>query len=168
MLNPSCSFVIAGGCRLRDDNNLKGWRNSQSGLTRRYDDGANEWPKNGLAGLEPSNTMINLDSSDTPNVWSRSWRNFWCFHGLSLTVYKPEICGDCVLGPWRISVPCTVSCGGGTQTLIRDATQPTSERGKECPGEEELTKVVDCNPELCPGEYIISDFCLYFLHPLLQ
>ena len=92
-----------------------------------------------------------------------------CFHGFSLTVHNPETtCGNCVLGPWRILEPCSVSCGTGTLRLLQDIdTQAKYETGT-CPSEEERTKELSCNQTPCPSKYFPGIIFCYLLFVIMR
>ena len=56
-------------------------------------------------------------------------------------------------GPWLDHSPCTVTCGGGIKTFIRECNNPPVREGfgdSDCEGDSQQNHV--CNEELCPGE----------------
>ena len=58
---------------------------------------------------------------------------------------------------WSIS-KCSVTCGGGTQTLTRTCTSPPpSNGGKDCSGLGPLEQEVSCNDQECRKLYILND-----------
>mmetsp|Transcript_99327 Transcript_99327/g.157108 ORF Transcript_99327/g.157108 Transcript_99327/m.157108 type:complete len:2064 (-) Transcript_99327:71-6262(-) len=56
---------------------------------------------------------------------------------------------DCVLSEWWTVGPCSEPCGGGTQSLRRGVSAPPTGGGQECPSEDQLHKLQECNTNPC-------------------
>ena len=56
---------------------------------------------------------------------------------------------DCEWGPWTEWSPCTVTCGGGTQTKSRTVLVEQIGGGYNCTGAYNST--ITCNPFDCPS-----------------
>ena len=53
---------------------------------------------------------------------------------------------------WGDFSPCSVTCGGGSQTHSRSCTNPPpSNGGQDCAGPR--TQTQECNNDTCPGTY---------------
>lgn len=60
---------------------------------------------------------------------------------------------------WRKVSGCTVTCGGGNQTLLRTCNNPYPKHGgQSCPGPDR--DVQSCNVQACPGGCHITRFKL--------
>ena len=69
------------------------------------------------------------------------------------TGYTGADCGtlspqNCVVSAWGTPSQCSVSCGGGAQTLTRTVLVPQANNGAPCPN---LTMTQSCNNQSCPG-----------------
>ena len=62
---------------------------------------------------------------------------------------------DCIVGDYRKTGECSVTCGNGTQIYVRDVVQKPGHNGKECP---ELNKAEVCIEVPCPKDCVVSDF----------
>jgi hypothetical protein len=60
---------------------------------------------------------------------------------------------DCWMSTWSAYSPCTVSCGGGSQTQSRTVITQPSYGGAACPA---LTNVRSCNSYACPIDCVVS------------
>jgi hypothetical protein len=56
----------------------------------------------------------------------------------------------CNWGLWMPWAPCSVTCGGGSQTRLRFPNNPAAQYGGDpCPGDDEECQ--DCNQQACPS-----------------
>jgi len=62
--------------------------------------------------------------------------------------------GDCAVSPWRAAGACSVTCGGGTRTMVREQLAPPA-GGFACP---KLSMEMRCNEDPCPTSCRLSDW----------
>lgn len=61
---------------------------------------------------------------------------------------------DCVFSIWEDWGDCSVPCGGGQRTRMRQILEPANHGGKPCGGE--LAEVKPCNEHHCPGKHCVD------------
>ena len=71
----------------------------------------------------------------------------------------PEFPPFCVIGEWDPFTPCSVTCGGGNMTRIRDvsvdnSTAPPGASVDDCPSQ---LDVLECNTQVCDDFAGIED-----------
>ena len=90
--------------------------------------------------LSSSSTSLNFDTLVKPLVLA-----FSLFKS-----YIPILAIDGGYTDWKEASVCTVTCGGGTQTLKRTCTNPPpSNGGKDCSGLGPAEKTQECNTQDC-------------------
>jgi hypothetical protein len=67
---------------------------------------------------------------------------------------------DCVLSDWVESTECTITCGGGERTYIKNVVEAAAHGGVACPEaqDDEMLKTEACNEDACPVDCVLSPF----------
>mmetsp|Transcript_56612 Transcript_56612/g.134856 ORF Transcript_56612/g.134856 Transcript_56612/m.134856 type:complete len:917 (-) Transcript_56612:182-2932(-) len=120
-----------------------------------------------LAGCKLTESGIECDTSEGAEMVGSC--------GTNIQKFETEICGiqkvrqelaklanarrqpitDCQVSEWIPMSDCTVSCGGGKQTLSRTVTWYPHSGGAACPP---LQMEKSCNPEPCPIDCVVDDW----------
>ena len=88
----------------------------------------------------------------------------------AVPVYKPVsiVLVDGAWSQWGNWTACSSTCGGGKQFRVRICEYPTGvPKGNNCTGDSTEEKA--CNPDQCPGKYIVrntqteSIYCLFIV-----